>query len=228
MSSSTTKVTTTSKDSKDTMDISKDRIESKKSIESKDSMNIPKDKIDPIDNSVVNYFFNSVFRACLLFLVLGVLFKYGISPIISNIFEDHLNDTINKMSKPIDKLPESTKSKLQVLSLYGDPIDRLLAYYDHPDHRFETHNHWLFLTVWIVVILLSASLIFIAIVSYSLKSKIAFKDFLIINILTLVAIGSIEMAFFWYVGMKYVPAPPSLMTTTIINSLKKHLSETEK
>ena len=64
--------------------------------------------------------------------------------------------------------------------------------------------------------------IFISLVTNTLTFS-DIKDTFIENIVTFIFVGVIEFWFFTNVASKFIPAPPSILFTSLLNSLKKYL-----
>jgi hypothetical protein len=88
-----------------------------------------------------------------------------------------------------------------------------------------TNNNWLKRDLLICnmaffVIVAGAMLLIRKVCSLDLDVKEVLK----INAYIFICIAIVEFIFFTEVGLKYIPAPPSLMITSIINDIKQYFS----
>lgn len=124
---------------------------------------------------------------------------------------------------------ESVKLLNNIKQLNKDKNDYeyWLNLFKKDDPTRNKNNNQVFFYIKFINVLLIAFLLFFAYFIYVNKT-IKVNDFKVIiteNILTFIGVGIIEYLFFTNVALKYIPAPPSLLYESFMNSLKKNLEQ---
>jgi hypothetical protein len=99
--------------------------------------------------------------------------------------------------------------------------------FNKPEPYRTTVNTNLFNNIKIINILLVIFLVFY-VSMLLITNTLEFKDvrnIFIENILTFLFVGVVEVLFFLYVATKFVPAPPSILISSLLNLLKKYLED---
>lgn len=178
------------------------------------------EKINSVSNENL---FNAVLHSCILFVVLIIVFDKMIAPEITSIFQRHLLSEISHEAKKNNKnLPHEQKINTQLLINFM-PLDQLTQIYSQPDSQYLTYNQWLFASAWIIVGMLTFSLLLMILTMHNLNSQLSLKKFIFLNCTTFILIGAIEFWFFQNIGKKYVHFPPSYFQSTVIKSIKQNL-----
>jgi len=86
-------------------------------------------------------------------------------------------------------------------------------------------NNEIFLYIKVVNILLILTLLLFGfyLVKTNSLNKIEMKTIVLENILTFICVGFVEYLFFTKIILKFIPAPPSTIITSLISSLKEEL-----
>ena len=167
---------------------------------------------------------NTIVHITILFLILGLFFRFYVSKIVKSALESELEHLIHEnISGSLHKnLTTEQQEKLNIIAT-SEGIEKINKYYDRPDKTVQNHNNWLFRDMFTITGILFALSILIILTSYMLCNKINVGHMLLENVLIFIGIGLVEFGFFTLVATKYVPAPPSLMVTSILESLDKSL-----
>ncbi len=176
------------------------------------------------NKSLVDMGINVTLHMAILFLILGMAFVFYISKVIkehtetelSHLMKDSIKESLDTLS--IDKQKQLKKS------INSINLERVLRYYDQEDKTVKAHNAWLFNTIVLITVFLFIIVTFITLTSNSLCSHVNIKHMLLENIIIFAGIGVIELTFFQLIALNYVPIPPSLISTHLIDSLKKTLA----
>jgi hypothetical protein len=149
-----------------------------------------------------------------------------VTRITRDAFEKEISHLIeSNIEKMVYNLDEDTKNKL-VLFTKTVPIDKLVKKYEEPSEYVEEHNRWVKLSAMAVALV---GVVILALVMYILYNMcgqcVPIRDILIENSIVFAFVGMVEYIFFTTVAMKFVPAPPSLLVTSLINKFKTSLVE---
>lgn len=176
----------------------------------------PNDKL--IDTSI-----NVIFHVVVLFFIMSMFFIYYVSKIVKQSFENELTQLVKQnIANSLNDLESEEQLALKA-SLKSVNFDRLIKFYGQEDATIKTHNDWLFRTVIIINILLIILVILLIVGANKLCYKIDVGHLLVENLAIFVGIGIIEFMFFIFVSKSYVPVPPSVMVSSIVDSLKNSL-----
>jgi hypothetical protein len=185
---------------------------------------------------------NGCLHVLILFLFLTVLYFLIIAPLEKDAFDNEIKTQVKNTLEPEflkmkDNLSTNSPETLNIITNlvnYGYKengetvlvIDKLIEQYDHDSDVVKEHNKWVKLTAISLIVFFTVGML---IVLFTLR-KTCGKDIGIVtivreNIITFIFVGIVEYLFFTQVAFKYVPAPPSTMVTTLIESFKETLNE---
>lgn len=174
-------------------------------------------------STIVNTSIDMMFHSALLFLIIGLFFMLYASKIIKDVFAHELDNMVkNDFKKTLDGLNPENKLALKS-SIKSVDLDRLIKLYSVEDKAFTVHNEWLFTVIIIIIVGLFLVTIVAMIVSKLLCNDIHLTHLVVENFIVFAGIGVIEAMFFFFVAKQYIPAPPSKMVDSIIESLNKNL-----
>jgi hypothetical protein len=181
---------------------------------------------------------NGVLHVLILFVFLTILYFFLIAPLEQKAFEDEISDQINgvvtdqfiAMKKDMDETIVDIITNTVNYS-YEDNgnevyvIDEMIDNFDTPDKLVSEHNKWVKITAVTLISFITISLI---IYLLTLKNTCG-KDTGIVSILkenlfTFVFVGLVEYLFFTKIAFKFVPAPPSVLLTTMIETFNEILA----
>jgi len=185
---------------------------------------------------------NILLHSTILFTVLSILFTQFISNVtsnainreiehiinndigeihdeIKNIFDEQTNNEINKERRKILKNEFKTMTKTENYDYY-------INLFSKNDVVRQSINNQVFFYIKIVAVLLIIFLIFF--IFYSVKTETitqsTVRHIILENVITFIFIGAFEYLFFINVAFKYIPTKPSLLTKSLVDSLKSKLS----
>lgn len=184
------------------------------------------------DKKISEYFsvgINGILHVLILFTFLTILFFTLVSSLEKTSFENEITNEINNSVKSMaTKISATTKEKVsRVLSkpINEDgktALDIAIESYSKPSEVITEHNKWVKVTAISVILVIFLCLIIILLVlSYSCNKCTGISSIIKENIITFIFVGIVEYLFFTQIAFKYVPAPPSTMLTTIIDTFKK-------
>jgi hypothetical protein len=169
-----------------------------------------------------NILINVLLHMAILFTILSLIFINFISKLEKQALESELSHLIKEnISKEFNNLDSDTKAKLSKIIKESTPVlDHFIDLYSTPDKNVQTYNNWLFTAMYIVIgFLFLMVVISIIIPTYSVPVWSIIGE----NLGIFLAIGIFEGAFFYFIIQKYVPAEPSYLVNTMINTLKTKL-----
>ena len=156
----------------------------------------------------------------ILFSFLSIFFFMYISKLESDAFKNELGDMISKqVNSLLDKNPDiKTTPEMSMI------IRRFMEKYNTETRGTLERNIMLkFLAVFTVLVLLGIVLTIVLTVSLECHEKINITSIVLQNVVVFIFIGIVEYMFFTNVAAKYIPVMPSLMSTTILNTLKSEM-----
>ena len=166
---------------------------------------------------IVNIFLHVI----ILFGFLAAFFNLFITKVMKSAFNDEIGHIIesnlkNQLDKLFDKLSTDQKKGLKVLSL-----DKFERAFEKPSKHVDVQNQWIkkvsFGGTMILCIMLAMLMV---ILSYSCNTCIPFMKLVKENLIVFSFVGAVEFLFFTRIAMKFIPAPPSLMVSTFIDTFK--------
>lgn len=200
-------------------------------------------QIPPVTSELA---FNILLHITILFIILSIFFMYYISKISSTIINDEIKhlieDSFNKLSKNISDAKNNSNNKFYVATNYDQikiikeqltnklkkenidiPYDYYIKLLSEEDILRKNINNEVFFYIKFTMTLLSLMLFLFTFYLISTKSinMNHFKEICIENVLTFILVGIIELLFFSFIAIKYIPIEPSLLMTSFIDSLTK-------
>ena len=166
-------------------------------------------------NSNTTLFLSCLLHGIILFTILTVLFLKVISVIAANAFKTTLNTNVNnafqdkKFGHPI------------IGSLFKPPLDRLHKLYSEPESTTSAYNQGL---VDIMIFGIVAGVVGFGgaclLLYFSCGEIVPFWFIIIENLVIFLFVGIFETYFFFTVGKKYVPVPPSFLINRLYSNIK--------
>jgi hypothetical protein len=162
---------------------------------------------------------NITVHIIILFSFLSLFFFLYVSKIEEQAFKDEIGNVIET----------NVQSALEKRREYALPLVKkaipFLEYaklqHSQPEKVSEKQNILVkFAAGFTVLMLIGICLTIILTLSFDCGKKVPVTEILLENTATFVLVGIIEFLFFTKIAMKYVPAPPTLMLKTIINTFK--------
>jgi len=161
----------------------------------------------------------------LMFCILSILFVLFISKIETTAYENEINDQIQKnINIYLDQANKSSNFKVaRTLKLFfkeNPNIDKIIA--SNTQNISQESNRWLFICIFMSIgFLLFLFLFFCFMLQFAAHNDIYLYKKISWTLLIFTFVGAVEGGFFYKVGMKYVPTPPSTLVDSIIDQLKK-------
>jgi len=170
---------------------------------------------------------NVIIHITFLFSILGLLFMFY----ISKLTEGHISTELNRVIRQhiLDhfiELSEHDKIKTRAM-IKALPIDKLIKRYSESEKARTFNNKWLRTVITTVMIMLAFVVLLLVVYSKMMCVDIEIGHLLIENLIIFAGIAVVEGAFFKFIILNYVPAPPSYIDKIIseyndeINKKKK-------
>jgi hypothetical protein len=177
-------------------------------------------------SSQFSFSVNVFVHVIILFTFLTVFFILFVSKLTKDMFENEISHLIDEnIEKLITGLDEDTRMNLSVF-MRVIPMDKLIKAYEKPSDYVLEHNKWLKLSAVCVSVV---GVIILALVLYVVYNScgqcVPLKHIIVENIIVFICVGIVEYLFFTRVALKFVPAPPSLLVTSLINKFKTTVVE---
>lgn len=169
--------------------------------------------------------FNILLHICILFTILHVFFIYYITKLTTNAINNEVNHIINKGIKKINE------KKNNIKSMYDIPYFKIAKekfdynYYENlfkkEDITRKYNNENVFFYTKIVNALLFLFLYFMGyyLVNNNLLTTDIIRLMIFENVLTFLFVAIVEYLFFTNVALNYIPAPPSILYKSFLESL---------
>jgi hypothetical protein len=167
---------------------------------------------------------NISIHVTILFTLLSIFFMFYISKLSTETLNHEIVHNLNNaIDAGINKIPVQGRNTLSTLTKSVN-IDKLKSAFSEPDKLVTMHNKWLFRSIIIVNVCL---FIIVCLTSFLLikqcNQNIQLKHILIENGLTFTLVGIVEVLFFKFVALKYVPTKPSTIMSAFFNSITKNI-----
>ena len=169
----------------------------------------------------INVPMNILMHITILFSFLTIAFIVYISKVEKSAFHSEIKNNIQKGLNNILNDPSVNKQEVLYI-LEKIPFEYLLNQYQYPT-EYSTNNNKMLITQSIIIMVgLFLLLVSIVSISYlSCQKCVPVWSIIKENILTFIIIGMVELLFFYFVAMHYIPIKPSTITYTVIDILKK-------
>jgi hypothetical protein len=145
---------------------------------------------------------------------------------MSNTFKSEIGHIIHdnlgkELRDKYGKLDANTKESLRKLDM-----KKLEAYFNQPSKHVAVQNKWIKRTALAitVVLMIMVTMLFVTL-KYSCQTCIPFMEIIKENLIVFAFVGAVEYFFFTKIAMKFIPAPPSLMVRTFVESVQKEFSK---
>jgi hypothetical protein len=173
-------------------------------------------------SSRFSFSINVFVHVIILFTFLTAFFILFVSKLTKEMFEKEIGHLIEKnVDTLVRGLDNETK---QSLSLFTSavPLDKLIKKYEEPSEYILEHNKWVQLSAIGLSITGICILGLVVYVVYnSCGQCVPLRHIFMENVIIFACVGVIEYLFFTKVALKFVPAPPSLLVTSLINKFKE-------
>lgn len=176
-------------------------------------------KINQFDTHI-----NFVFHTIILFTFLSLFYFMYIVKLTKNVFKNEINDI---MEEALTSEIEELKKDKNIINLISTlPLEDIKQEYINENKTVEARNNGISNVVKTINIMLWLFLIIIVVL---LKNKcengcdINISHIVLENTIIFILIGTIEFIFFKYIASKYMPVPPSFMTTYLLQNVQKKL-----
>lgn len=182
-------------------------------------------KCRPI-SSTTEFNINIMFHVIILFTFLTIFYVFFASKLIKDTFNNQFKSIIDSnVSKAIDNIAPDQRNQLKLLTQVIN-YDKLLKKYQTSDTYVKEHNKWMERTAIGVIIVGVVLLITIIGLLYNNCGQCTpFWNIIIENIIVFAFVGVVEYLFFVNVAFKYIPTPPSVLITSLLNKFKTSLIE---
>lgn len=135
--------------------------------------------------------------------------KHAIGPNLKAALVKHNNETHGQLKRTLKSIDPG-------LAMMESTVQR-------PDEATKNFNDGLYMSSFMVLGIFITTLIVMLMVMW-LESKVSvwhmFRNVLLGNLIAFAVIGAIEYTFFTMVAAKYVPTKPSLITKSVLDSVK--------
>lgn len=167
---------------------------------------------------------NITIHVMILFAILSLFFMYYISKLSTEILNHEIVHNLNNaIDAEISKMPVQGKNMLSSISKSIN-VDKLKDVFKEQDSLVAMHNKWLFRTMILVnVCLFIMVCLMVFLLMKQCNQCIPISHILIENGLTFTFVGIVEILFFKFVALKYIPTKPSTIITAFLNSISKNI-----
>jgi hypothetical protein len=174
---------------------------------------------------------NILVHISFLIFILTMVFSFYTESIMTESINGQVNNLINdNFDKYFDNnikgdeknAIDNTKGLLKLLNIDPKKYTGILKNFFKTNEERNTHNSLMKRSLYIF----SGMLIFTVLVSFSVSkalcSKINLGDILLENLIIFFFVGIIELLFFKFIILKYIPAYPSDVKNMLLEELKKY------
>ena len=144
-----------------------------------------------------------------------------------NMIDSYIKSTPTFASLNINNADDlySTIYSLVDANTYGNNIlDNYILQYSQPNSLLKIHNDAIInYGIQISIIFFIITITLIIFLKYACNKCINVTKLLLENCITFIFVGGIEYWFFMTYAFKYIPAPPSTLITTAIDTVKSYL-----
>ncbi len=169
---------------------------------------------------------NVVVHVLILFTFLTMFFIFFVSKLTKEMFEKEISHLIgDNVGDLFDKLDEETKQNMKLFTK-TIPLDKLVKKFEEPSEYVLEHNRWVNLSALAISIV---GVVVLGLVLYILYNTcgqcVPLRHILMENAIIFACVGVVEYLFFTRIALKFVPAPPSLLVSSLINRFKSSIIE---
>jgi hypothetical protein len=165
--------------------------------------------------------FDILLHIFILSLIISLFYFLHVVDLSTRLFKLHISELIdNEMVGAIKKADKEKKIK-NILKKFD--LDGISNYYSKPNKQTENQNEWLKGITITLIVVLFLFIIGFYFVTRNFCSKVPIGHMIKTNIIVFIAVGLVEILFFLNIGKKYIPAKPSLLMQSFIDSVEKVL-----
>ena len=179
-----------------------------------------------------------VLHVLILFVFLTILYFFLIAPLEKKAFEDEISDQIegaltdqfigmkkNMDSNIVDVITNTVNYSYENNGNEVYVIDEMIDNFDTPDKLVSEHNKWVKITAVALISFITISFVFYLLTLKNTCGKeTGIRSILKENLFTFIFVGLVEYLFFTKIAFKFVPAPPSVLLTTTIETFNEILA----
>lgn len=179
----------------------------------------------PVSDTLI-FSVNVFTHVLILFIFLTAFFILFVSKLTKDMFETEISHLIDgSIDVMLRSLDDDTKKKL-VLFTNAVPLEKLINKYKDPSEYVLEHNKWVGLSAMTAALVGIIILVLILYVLYNTCGRcVPLKEILLENVIVFACVGVVEYLFFTRIALKFVPAPPSLLVSSLINKFKSSIVE---
>jgi hypothetical protein len=163
--------------------------------------------------------FDILIHIFILALIISLFYFLHVVDLSSRIFKLHISELIDK--EFIDSIKKNDKDQKIKNLLKNFDLENLSNYYNKPDITTEIQNKWLKSITIIIIVVLLIMIIGLYLVTKNFCQDVPLSHMIKSNIIIFIGIGLVEILFFLNIGKNYIPAKPSLLMQSFIDSLIK-------
>jgi ABC-type multidrug transport system fused ATPase/permease subunit len=170
---------------------------------------------------------NITLHILILYSFLTVFFVFYVSKAETQAFTDEFRNIIDEnLTEALKKADVDAQGQVKKSLQDIQPLlQGLHNVYSKPSQINVNNNKWLFTMAYgIIFVLLLAFTIMVATLKYSCNTCIPLSHLLKENLLVFVVIGIAEFLFFTRIASKFIPVPPSLLITSLVDRVKQNLA----
>jgi len=167
---------------------------------------------------------NFSFHALILFTFLTLFYFMYIVGLTKKLFKHEIDEIMEKALSPQMNEIKKDENVSKLLSML--PLDDIQEEFSTENKTVHAINNGITHVVTSVNIFLWLILIIVVIILKSTCQDgcgLHLSHIIIENILIFILIGSVEFLFFKFIASKYVPVPPSFMTTYFLQNIQEKL-----
>lgn len=165
---------------------------------------------------------NIILHMLILFTFLSILFFSFISKIEEGIFKSSIE---NLLGSAINNAVQNNKADLVPIIEEIKPVLQYVeVQYASPERATLKQNIMIkFLAAFTVLLLLCLFITIVLTSTIECGHSVPLGSLILENVVIFLFVGLFEYIFFVNIAMKYIPAPPSLLMKTVIESINKRL-----
>lgn len=168
---------------------------------------------------------NCVMHSLIIFTALVILFAVLISKTEEHALQGEVKSALNaNLTKALEKGNESSNGRLkQALKAIDPALEIYEKTVQGPDEATTVYNNGLYVNAYLIVgILLTTLVVMSLVMAYGagVSVRSALLAVFLSNLVIFSVVGAIEFTFFTRVASKFIPIRPSVITTSILDSIK--------
>jgi len=170
------------------------------------------------------FFLNSTLHIIILLAIISSFFFFYVSKLSSNTFKNEITNLINEDF--ITAVKNADTKGLFKSGLQKTNLQPWISYYKNtPQDSTTIENEWLERTTIIILTFLCVMFLStVVLLKWSCSQDIPMFRIVRDNIILFFFVGLIEIMFFYFIARRYIPVQPSVLITSIINTLKKEFA----